>query len=255
MQRDHVGHFEQVIERLAAPGVAERELVGRVVEVHGHAEVLGQHRQLRADVAVPDDAERTAADLMAAVGIFVPDAGVHLFVLLGEPPGERDDLGQGELDDAAGIGERCVEDGDAGAGGGGEIDLVGTDAECADHGQSLGRAQHPRGDLCLRPDAEQAHVLDALDQLVLVERAGHRFDDVALGLEPGHRLGMDVLQQECPDLPVGHSRPFPPANAGHLRGNLRRTGFRGVRAGWPRVVRALRQRSVTVGPIGHAAPT
>src|SRR5258707_10933916 len=61
---------------------------------------------------------------------------------------------------------------------------------------------------------------------------------------------MDVLQQECPDLPVGHSRPFPPASAGLLRGTYGVTGVRGVRASWPRMVRALRQRSVTVGSTG-----
>ena len=38
-------------------------------------------------------------------------------VLLGQPAGQRDDLGDGQLDDAAGVGERRVEHGDARLGG------------------------------------------------------------------------------------------------------------------------------------------
>jgi hypothetical protein len=57
VQRHHVGLREQLVERAAATGVAQRQLVGRVVEQHRHAERLGQHGQLAADVAVADDAE------------------------------------------------------------------------------------------------------------------------------------------------------------------------------------------------------
>jgi hypothetical protein len=43
-------------------------------------------------------------------------------------------------------------------------------------------------------------VLDALDQLLLLERAGDRLDVEALGLEQLVRRGMDVLEQEDLDL-------------------------------------------------------
>ena len=64
--------------RAAAPRVAQGQLVRGVVEVHGHAEALGQHRQLAADVAVADDAEPPPADLVAARGGLVPQPRVHL---------------------------------------------------------------------------------------------------------------------------------------------------------------------------------
>ena len=98
---------KQLLECFAASCVAERQLVGNVVEVHPHAERLGDDRQLAADVAVADDAERAAAYLVGAFGRLVPDAGVHPGVLVGQMPGQRDDLGDGQLDDAAGVGERA----------------------------------------------------------------------------------------------------------------------------------------------------
>ena len=52
--------------RRGRPGVAERQLVDDVVVEHPHADRLGQHRELRADVAVADDAERLAAHLVGA---------------------------------------------------------------------------------------------------------------------------------------------------------------------------------------------
>ena len=76
-RRDDVGDLEQLVEADAAARVAERQLVGGVVEDHPHAECLGHDRQLGADVAVADDAERAAADLMRAAGGLVPHAGVH----------------------------------------------------------------------------------------------------------------------------------------------------------------------------------
>ncbi len=140
VQGHHVGAGEQLVEAVAAVGVAQREPVGGVVEVDAHAQRLGEHGELGADVAVPDDAQRPAADLVAAVGGLVPDAVVHAGVLLGEPAGQRDDLGDGQLDDAAGVGERRVEDGDAAARGGGQVDLVGADAERADRQPGCGAA-------------------------------------------------------------------------------------------------------------------
>ena len=116
-----------------------------------------------------------AADLVAALGGLVPDAGVHVGVLLGQPPGQRDDLGERQLDDAAGVGERRVEHRDAAGRGGGQVDLVGADAERADRHAAAAR----------RPaTAAVTWVLDRMpsrctppmrvDQLVLVERAPER---------------------------------------------------------------------------------
>ena len=46
MDRHGVGLLEQFIERVAALGVAHRELFVEVVEHHAHAERLGEHRKL-----------------------------------------------------------------------------------------------------------------------------------------------------------------------------------------------------------------
>ena len=135
VQGDGLHRLQQLGQGGAAARVAERELVGDVVEVHGHAEVLRQHRQLGADVAVADDAELAPAHLVAAGRGLVPLALVHLGVLLRQPPGHGDDLGQRELDHAAGVGERRVEHRDAAPARGGHVDLVDADAEGADRDQ------------------------------------------------------------------------------------------------------------------------
>ena len=88
-------------------------------------------------------------------GRLVPDPGVQVGALVGQPPGERDDLGDRQLDHAAGVGERRVEDRDPALRGGGEIDLVGADAERADRQQVGCGVERGRGDLGLRADPEQ----------------------------------------------------------------------------------------------------
>ena len=179
----------------AALRVAQRQLVGDVVEVDPHAQRLRDHRQLAADVAVADDAEGPAAHLVGALGRLVPDAGVHGRVLVGQPPGQGDDLGDHQLDHAAGVGERGVEHHRAPLGGGGEVDLVGADAERPDRQQVRGRIEHGPGHRGLGPDAEQLDAREGGDQLRLVERAGDRLDgDPPLGEQP-HPVGVDVLQQ------------------------------------------------------------
>ena len=81
VQRDRLGLGQQLVEAVAAAGVAQGQLVGDVVEEHPHAQRLGHHRQLAADVAVADDAEGAAADLVRALGRLVPLAVVHLAFL------------------------------------------------------------------------------------------------------------------------------------------------------------------------------
>lgn len=49
------------------PAVAEGQLGDDVVEDHAHAQGLGHHRQLRADVAVPDDAQGLATDFVTSL--------------------------------------------------------------------------------------------------------------------------------------------------------------------------------------------
>ena len=73
VQGDGLDRLEQLLQGRAAARVPDRQPVGDVVEVHRHAEGLGDDRELGADVAVADDAELAAADLVGALGRLVPD--------------------------------------------------------------------------------------------------------------------------------------------------------------------------------------
>jgi len=66
MHADCLGVGEQLVKGLAAARIAQRQLVGDVVEDDPHAQRLGHHRELAADVAVPHDAQGASTDLMGA---------------------------------------------------------------------------------------------------------------------------------------------------------------------------------------------
>ena len=158
---------------------------------------LGQHGELAADVAVADDAEGAAAYLMAAGRRLVPNTLMHQRVLDRQPAGERDEFGDGELDDAAGVGERGVEDGDAGGARRAQVDLIGPDAEGADRQQVGGALENLGGDVGLGPDAEQVDSLEPVDQLVTLERPGELFDVISRGPQEGGGVGVDVFEEQC----------------------------------------------------------
>ena len=63
MQRDDVGHAQQLVQAADLHRVAQRQLGHGVVEEHLHAQGLGEYRELGADRAVADDAELLATDL------------------------------------------------------------------------------------------------------------------------------------------------------------------------------------------------
>lgn len=161
-----------------------------------HPEGLGDDRQLGADVAVADDAERAPADLVCPLRRLVPDPGVQGGALVGQVAGQRDDLAQCQLDDAAGVGEGGVEDDRAGLGSRVEVDLVGADAEGTDR-LELGAGLDDRlGHLGLRADAEQVDALEGGDQLGLVEGPGAGLD-VEAGVGQGLAGSvMDVFEQQ-----------------------------------------------------------
>ena len=64
VQGDEVGLRQHRLEGLRRSVVPHRQLRRDVVEKHLHAERLGEHADLRADVTVADDSERLAADLV-----------------------------------------------------------------------------------------------------------------------------------------------------------------------------------------------
>ena len=84
MQADDVGVGEQGVERGHGAGVAQRQAAFDVVVEHVHAEQFGEDADLRADVAVADDAEGFAAGFVRAGGVFHPAAAMLGGVLFGD---------------------------------------------------------------------------------------------------------------------------------------------------------------------------
>ena len=185
---------QELLEGVDAAGVAEREPVHEVEEEHPHAQCLGHDRQLGADVAVPDDAQRPASHLVRPDGRLVPDACVHVAVAVREPAGHGDDLGDGELHHRARVGVGGVEHGDPVVGGGLQVDLVGADAEGTDGAQPGGGLEDPARDVRARPDAQVVDALEGGHEVALGERSGAAVDLVALGLEGLDGVGVDVLK-------------------------------------------------------------
>jgi hypothetical protein len=201
VQADEVAVAQQLDQAAGRGGVAERQLGQDVVVADLHAEGLGDHRQLRADVAVADDAEGLAADLVAAVGGLVPLAAVAAHAAGEGLAGQHDHLAEDQLGDRAGVAERRVEHGDAGVAGGGELDLVGADAEGPDRVEPGDGREDAARDAGLAADPEHqragaGQAAQGLDQRGLAEAAGRRVHDdpVAGELLVGGRV--DVLEQE-----------------------------------------------------------
>ena len=136
---------QQLVQRRAPPRVAQRQLGLDVVEDHVHAQRLGQHADLRADVAVADDAERLAAHLAGVVAALLtqpPRCSTAFFS--GMPRSSMIDLGQHQLGHAARVGEGALNTGTPRSRAASEVDLVGADAEGADRQQLASPPRAPR---------------------------------------------------------------------------------------------------------------
>ncbi len=75
---------QELLQRAADPGVAERQLLSGVVEPHLHARGLGQDGQLGTDVAVADDPETLPSDLARPLGPLLPNPPMQLLALFEE---------------------------------------------------------------------------------------------------------------------------------------------------------------------------
>jgi hypothetical protein len=147
VERDEVRLLEQRAERGQRAVVAHRQLGHDVVVDDAQAERLGEHAELLADMAVADDAQRLAADLVASARDLPPDAGVHLARSITELPREEDELADDHLGDAPRVAEGRVEDRDTPAVRRHQIDLVYADTEAADREQRVGRLEDARADV------------------------------------------------------------------------------------------------------------
>jgi hypothetical protein len=93
-----------------------------------------------------------------------------------------------------------------------QVDLVGTDAERAHREQIARLLEHLGRQLRGRPDAEHLHAVDALDQLVAVERAVVRLHLVAATGQQVGRVGVDVLEQQDPQVGRRCHTPIVPSH-------------------------------------------
>ncbi len=176
MQADDVALGQKLPERLHRLGIAVAKPVGVVEENHLHAHRLGEHRQLRPDIAVADDAQRAATHFMAVGGGLVPGAVMRRDRARKDPPQQHHDFADHEFGDAARIRERCVEDGNAAPARRVEIDLVGPDAETSDHRQPVGLGKNIRCQLGSRPNAQEIDTFDGLTQRGALKGLGQPLD-------------------------------------------------------------------------------
>ena len=186
---------QQLLQGIALGRVAHGQAVHDVVEVDVHPEGLRHDRQLLADVAVAHNPQGAAPHLVGALGGLVPHALVHRGVLVREVTRQRDDLTQRELHHGTRVGVRRVEHGRGGVRGGGEIDLVGPDAERT-HGLEGGvRLEHFAGHARLGADPQQVHAVQRGHQFLRVQGtlAGLHLEAAATQRVDG--VGMNVLEQ------------------------------------------------------------
>ena len=138
MHADDVALRQQFVQAGGRLGVAVAKLVGMVVEDDPHAHRFGEIGKLRADVAVTDDAERLAPDLVAVGRGLVPLALMRGVGSRDDPAQQKDNLADDQFRHASRVGERRIEDRNPVPPGGVDIHLVGADTEAPDRDQPVG---------------------------------------------------------------------------------------------------------------------
>ncbi len=176
MKADDVTLRQQILKALDRLGIAVTKPVGVIVVDDLHAHALGKGRELRSDIAIADNSERSAAHLMAVGRRFVPAALVSRRGARENPPKQHDDLADYQFRDAAGVGERRIEDRNAALTRRIQIDLVGSDAEAPHGDQAVGAGKCLGSKLCPGANAEQVDALDGLKQPVRIEGLGQAYD-------------------------------------------------------------------------------
>ena len=171
-------------------------------------------------MSVAHDAEGLSADLPAAFGLLVPNAGLHLECALEVLSREGDHLGDDELRDRARVGEGRIEDRDARFGRTEKVHLIGADAETSDHQElmetevsdrtwstrrdswtHLGRSlEHAFCNFGLTPDTNGMVGTNLGYELVLGHGLGRMVDMEALGTEGRDGFLADVFEDEEPEV-------------------------------------------------------
>ena len=178
-------------------GIAEGEALGNVIEDDIEAHRFREHGKLSADIAIADDAQGAASDLVCAVSGLVPDAAVKTRVLHSDASTQVDDLADGQFDHGTGVGVRGVEHADTQLGRRFQVDLIRSNAEGANCFELRVRFEHFTGDARLRTQAEVVDSLKSSDQFGLVEGSGVA-NDLDTVLHENFVGGlMGIFKEEC----------------------------------------------------------
>jgi hypothetical protein len=154
VQADDVSLREQLLEAIHCRGVPKGELVLDVVVQDAHPEPLREDPELAPDSTIAHDAQALSANFVCMPCGLRPFAAVRPSGLLWNPPHQQNDVGDRKLGDAAGVGKRSIEHGDAHSARRIQIDLVGADAKAADGFELLRGAENRGVDLGARADAD-----------------------------------------------------------------------------------------------------
>ncbi len=168
VHRDEVGEREQSVEffnelDLQAPGAADGEV--RIVGDNAHTERDGAARELGADAAHAEDAERLVIQFDAFVFFAIPLAGLHAGIGLGNAAGNAHDEGKRVLGGRDRVAAGGVHHDYAVAGGGIDVHVVHTDARTADDFEFRSGIENGCRDFCLAAHDECGERGDDFEKL------------------------------------------------------------------------------------------
>ena len=229
MHRHGIGFGKQRMQAWHGLRIAMRQL-GRVIKIdHPHAEGFCQHRKLRTDIAIADDAQRLATDFPAIGRGFVPFPTMRGIGFREDAAHHHNDFAKRQFRNRPRIGKWCIEYGNAERPRRFQGHLVGTDAKAANRDQPIRRRQHFLGHLGAGPDAQHMHALQRACQHSAIQRLGFAFHGTiaSIGQQLDSAIG-DTLKQQDLDLVLGEGE----AGGAHAGRFLRliRPGFKGKSA-------------------------
>ncbi|MND63247.1 hypothetical protein D3C80_545530 [compost metagenome] len=148
MQTDHVGNFEQFVERFSRNDITVLQLVGHVEIADRHAEAFSQIADLRTDIAIADDTQRFATHFATACRALVPAARMGRIGARENAAHQHDDFTNHQLSHRARIGEWCIENGNAALASSLQIHLICANRVATDSNQALRCFKHFVSELC-----------------------------------------------------------------------------------------------------------
>ena len=200
MDGDEVGALQKIVERhqLDVEELGALDCDHGVVRDDVHLESVCALRDLRPDVAEADDAQRLAAHLDAEKFGAGPVAGVDRGVCLRDPARHREQQGDCVLRGGDDVAARGVDDQDAVARRGGDVDVVDADSRATHNPQAFAGLEDRRRHLRLAAHDQRVVVRNALHQLRLGELGRDRH--LAFAAKPCEA----VLSQGISDQDPGH---------------------------------------------------